>query len=163
MRIMQALQCERVTVDLAVTDRPGALMALARAFAANDNRLDSDQVGEALSAREQLASTNVGDGVAIPHARIHGLGEPQVAVSIMNHGLHFEDDDAPVHILVGLLTDAEDPRAHLTMLATLARTLSKPQIRYRMAAAQTAEDVVAALLESEQVSHLAPTPEPLQA
>ena len=149
MRIMQAIHSGRVTVDLAVSDRPSALMALAQAFADHDKRLSPSAVNDALTSREHLASTNVGHGVAIPHARVAGLGEPQLAISIAREGVAFDDPNQPVHILVGLLSDADDPASHLQLLSSLVRTLAQPRVRYEIAASETVDDVLQALALSE--------------
>lgn len=145
MHIEQALSEARITANLAVSGREAALSALAHTFAASDERLCSTQVEAALRARERLASTNLGEGVAIPHARIPGLGEPQVAVAIAREGVEFDVDGPRVHILVGLLSQDDQPAAHLAALAKLANLLRSPAVRERLQRASSASDVLDAM------------------
>jgi PTS system nitrogen regulatory IIA component len=156
MRIVEALSAERVTLHLAIADRDAALAGLARAFAHGERPLCEPTVRAAFEQRERLASTNLGCGVAVPHARLPGLGEPRVAVGMVSEGLDYDgagEDHAgevePVRILIGLLSDAERQRDHLDALARVVRILERPGVRARLAEARTADDVIEALAAAE--------------
>lgn len=114
----------------------------------------------ALKEREQLYSTSIGDGVAIPHARNALVGLVQRAVIIF--GRH------PEGIIYGP-TDHESTRIffliiaptvtqHLAILARLSRMLRNPLLRKNLLAAEKADRVLALLRESEASFQMPPRP-----
>jgi len=109
--------------------------------------MDPDLVLEVIMAREQLGSTGMGHGVAIPHGRMKALNNPVVAVAIHEQGLDFDAiDDALVHIVVMLLVPDDDSKVHLELLAKLARLLQQDAVRTQLRHAKDAEAVVTLLL-----------------
>src|ERR1700761_147573 len=90
---------ELVFPDLPATDRGGVLRALAdRVAASGQSGLASgDRLFQALWEREQLGSTGLGGGVAIPHCKLRGLGHGMVALGLARPGIAFDaPDGAPV-------------------------------------------------------------------
>jgi len=92
--------------------------------------IDPDSVMEVVMAREQLGSTGIGHGVAIPHGRMPDLQAPVVALARHAEGVDFDAiDGKPVHIVVLLLVPDSDDRQHLELLAQLARSLQLESFR----------------------------------
>lgn len=84
--------------------------------------LDPESIIAAVWAREEALSTGIGNGVALPHARVAGLREPVVAVGICEGGIDFDAPDGqPAYVIFLILTPAADPRAQLTIAAEIAR------------------------------------------
>jgi len=105
--------------------------------------MDTDLVLEVIMAREKLGSTGMGHGVAIPHGRLQGLNTPAVVVAIHEEGVDFDAiDGAPVHIVVMLLVPDDEDKAHLKLLAALARLLQQPHVRRALLQARDAQAVV---------------------
>jgi len=104
--------------------------------------MDPDQVLEVVMAREHLGSTGIGHGVAIPHGRMPHLAEPVLALARHQAGIDFEAiDGAPVHIVVLLLVPDDEERAHLELLAMLARMLQQASFRKALMDAPDAESI----------------------
>ena len=83
--------------------------------------LDSHVVLTSLFEREQLGSTAIGKGVAIPHCRIAGLSNPIVALLRVSHGVDYEAPDGlPVKLIFALLFPSDATQQHLDILASLA-------------------------------------------
>lgn len=77
--------------------------------------------------REQAMATSIGDGVAVPHARIEGVDRPVVAVGISPKGLDFDAPDGNlVHLVFMIVTPAQDNGAQLEILADIAHTCMRP-------------------------------------
>ncbi|MDX8386960.1 MAG: PTS sugar transporter subunit IIA [Ghiorsea sp.] len=111
--------------------------------------MDPDLVLEVIMAREKLGSTGMGHGVAIPHGRLKGLTEPVVVVAIHQGGVDFDAiDQALVHIVVMLLVPDDDNKAHLELLAKLARLLQQDNVRSQLKNAEDAH-AIAALFTSD--------------
>lgn len=113
-------------------------------------RLPVATVQAALLEREALGSTGVGDGVALPHARLEGVDSVRAVFVRLDAPVAFDAlDDQPVDLIFAMLTPAEAPGAeHIQALARAARLLRHPELRRQIRKAQTA-DAIHALLVSE--------------
>ena len=112
-------------------------------FRPQEIALDADCVFRALWRREQASSTALGDGIAIPHARIEGIAKPLTFYMRTRNAIAFgAPDGQPVsHILVILVPADGDPEAHLQLLAWIAAKFSEPAFRANLAAARTMAEV----------------------
>ena len=95
----------------------------------------ADAALKALLDREQLASTGVGTGVAIPHVKLEGIEGAVCSLSIHSEGLEWAAvDGAPVHILFMVLRPAKpgpkhDPEQHLEMMRWIAKLAREGDFR----------------------------------
>ena len=105
----------------------------------------------ALREREQLYSTGIGDGVALPHARnaLVGLVDyPVIVFGRHGQGISYGAiDGAPARLFFLLI--APTVTQHLAMLARLSRLLRDPGLRRDLLAAESAKKVVALIREAE--------------
>lgn len=85
---------------------------------------DSATILEAISSREELGSTGLGNGIAIPHGKIAGLGQVQAVFARLDEPIEFDSvDDQPVDIVMMLLAPAGAGADHLKALSRVARLL----------------------------------------
>ncbi|RMF12185.1 MAG: PTS sugar transporter subunit IIA [Candidatus Dadabacteria bacterium] len=98
--------------------------------------LDADARTAALQAlrdREKLGSTAMGDGVAIPHAKISGIDDLRVGFGRHLRGAEFgTPDGAPVQLFFVILSPEQKPGLHLQALAQVARMTRTPEARERI-------------------------------
>ena len=115
--------------------------ALARALG-----LDPRLVLEGVLERERLGSTGVGEGVAIPHARIAGLDRVAGGLVCLAEGIDFESiDGRPVDLIFMLLAPEDAGSEHLRALARVSRLFRQEAIRNRLRGAPTREAALQAL------------------
>lgn len=106
----------------------GAIAELA-ALAASAGGLDAPTIEEAAWNREQLVSSAIGNGVALPQVRLDGLRQPIVALGISREGLDFDAADGrPTRLIVLLLTPTDQTPLQLGLLSSIARTFRDPQV-----------------------------------
>jgi len=106
---------------------------MAEEFHADRPDLDEREVFQTLLRREQLGSTAVGHGVALPHGRIPDLERPIGAFSRLASPTDFDAlDDHPVSLVFALLVPNEENEQHLQVLARLARMLDDESFRERL-------------------------------
>jgi mannitol/fructose-specific phosphotransferase system IIA component (Ntr-type) len=118
---------------------------LAAATAAGGG-LDANTVAEAVLEREAQGSTAIGDGLAIPHARLAGLRQPVVGIGISHPGIDFNSADGePANLVFMLLTPLEDDGAQIEILADLARKFGNDAMRQSAMAASTFTQFLALL------------------
>jgi PTS system nitrogen regulatory IIA component len=108
--------------------------------------LDARLVHDAVLERERLGSTGVGEGVAIPHARIATLSRPVAGFARLLEPADFEAiDERPADLIFMLLAPTDSGADHLRALARAARVFRQERIRTALRQAQTSETVLAIL------------------
>lgn len=79
--------------------------------------------------REALVSSALGNGLALPHARIPGLSEAHIAVGLAPEGIDFDAPDGqPVRVVLLMLTPEDDAEVHLGLLADVGRRFSTAEV-----------------------------------
>jgi nitrogen PTS system EIIA component len=132
MDIAELITAERIALDIRARDKPQALEELARR-AAGAVGLDHQAILTALAVREELGSTGVGKGIAVPHARIAGLSRVFALLARLERPIDFAAiDDQPVDLICLLLTPASDASGHLPALACISRRLRERNVADRL-------------------------------
>jgi PTS system nitrogen regulatory IIA component len=109
-------------------------------------------IEDAVMERERLGSTGVGEGVAIPHARLPGLERPVGGFMRLLHGVDFEAiDERPCDLVFMLLAPDGSGADHLRALAQVSRVFRQIPVRDALRKART-EDDVRAVICKESVS-----------
>ena len=127
-----------IITSLEVSTKQEALAALAER-AAELCRLSPDILYAALLEREQLGTTGIGSGIAIPHGRLPGLPTPCMVLARLSRPIAFEAiDQQPVDLLFLLLSPEHDGSTHLRMLSHISRLLHDGDLRRRLRTCRTA-------------------------
>lgn len=114
----------------------------------NTRGIARSEVFECLFAREKLGSTGLGQGVAIPHGRARGLKEAAGVLIRLKSAIPFDAPDGkPVQILFVLLVPEQATDLHLQVLSELAQLFSSRQLREKLLAAQSADELYTLLTE----------------
>ena len=141
MKISDLLSPSDVMIEVRASTKPLLLRDLA-ANAAASLGVPVDQVAPHLLKREDLGSTGIGKGVAIPHARLPALQRPFGLLAKLSQPIEFNAiDGQAVDIVFVLLLPAAVEGAALGALALVARTLRPPETLARLRAAKTASDL----------------------
>lgn len=147
MTALFQLQPEAVGV-IKADSKQAILEQLATRFAAVHG-LDTTLVLERIEEREKLGSTGFGRGVAIPHARIPGLGRPVAVFFRLEAPVDFDAADGmPVNLVFGLLSPEAAGAAHLHALAAISRMMRDDAMHAALAEAPGAEAIYSLLANS---------------
>jgi PTS system nitrogen regulatory IIA component len=147
MEITDFLSSADIVIDVRASDKARLLRQLS-AQAASGLGLDPDEVSNLIIKREELGSTGVGNGVALPHARFPGLKAAFGLLARLRHGIDFEAiDDQPVDIVFLLLLPETGDGAQLNALASVARALRDPDALRRLRRASDAQAVYRAIAD----------------
>jgi nitrogen PTS system EIIA component len=145
MKISDLLSPMDVVIDVPASNKRLLLQELA-ARAAASLGLPADQVTSYLLKREELGSTGIGKGVAIPHARLPDLQRPHGVLAKLKQGIEFDAiDGQAVDIVCVLLLPAAAENEALGALALVARTLRPAENLARLRAAKNASELYSAL------------------
>jgi PTS system nitrogen regulatory IIA component len=150
MKIMDILVRDAVILDVESADKPAILAQLARAVAASEPGLDPDRLLGVLIERENLQSTGIGDGVAIPHGKLPGLHRLLAGFARSRPGVDFESiDGQPTHLFFLLVVPEHSGGMHLKALARISRFFRDAAFRKALMEAESREDVLRAIEEED--------------
>ena len=111
--------------------------------------LSEDTVMKKLAEREQLGSTFLNEGIALPHARIDGLESPQVALGLTRAGLLDVVTEQPVSAVFLLLSPSTGANVHLQLLSKAGRALQNRELRHTLARVSSPEEAMEAIQDFE--------------
>ena len=120
---------ERV-LDLKSHSRDAALLELVESLGLANEVLDKEKLLQALLEREQIVSTGIGLGLAVPHAKI-----PEVTNFVVGYGRSIDGidwgsiDDRPVHHVIVIAGPPDRQHKYLQFLASVTLHLKRPELR----------------------------------
>ncbi len=130
---MVQLEEQCIIFELESTGKETVLRELAGAVHDKCPSIDLDIMTKVLADREQLGSTGVGNGVAIPHGKVPGLEELLLCFARSSHGISFDAmDHRPVHLLVMILAPPDMAEEYLQTLARVSRLLRDTTVRNKL-------------------------------
>jgi nitrogen PTS system EIIA component len=145
MKISDLLSPTDVMIDVRTSNKRLLLQEFA-ARAAASLGLQVDQIAPYLLKREELGSTGIGRGVAIPHARLPDLQRPFGLLARLKQPIEFDAiDGQSVDIVFVLLLSAAVENGQLGPLALVARTLRPPENLARLRGAKNASELFSAI------------------
>ena len=139
---------------LQAPDRDAALAAAAGLLACE--QAGTDDLRASLQAREQLGSTAIGHGIAIPHGRLATLEAPRGALLRLGSAVDFgAADGEPVDLVFALAVPDHYTHQHLMLLSELAERFSDDRLRQALRDAPDADAMRTLLLEKPRNSKAA--------
>jgi len=150
-RVTKLVTPERV-VMLGAKGKAEALEALVERLAQSPAVGDRDALRRAILEREAIMSTGIGQGIAIPHARLASVTEFVGALGLSREGIAFGAfDDKPVHIVL-MIAGPERHREYLQILASVTLALKRETNRRRLLEIGTSEAFAALVQETQGAS-----------
>ncbi|MDE9829366.1 PTS fructose transporter subunit IIABC [Staphylococcus delphini] len=150
MRITELLTKETIAMDLSATTKEGAIDELAQQLnqAGKLNHLD-DYIA-AIHKREQQSSTGIGEGIAIPHAKVEAVKTPAIAFGKSKAGVDYDSlDMQPAHLFFMIAAPATGAQTHLDALAKLSSVLMDESVRQALLEADSPEEVLAIINKAD--------------
>ncbi len=151
MKISEYLRPEDIIPELAASTKIEVLEELASVLAAHHDGVDGKLLLDKILEREKLGSTGIGDGIAIPHAKLKSIGNIMVLFGRSARGVNFNAlDGKPVHIFFLLVARDENFGAHLKLLARISRILKNPSFRSHLLEARDTESIYQLIREQDE-------------
>lgn len=149
MQLATLTSPELIFPQLDGLDRASLLRGLARRITEQRLLGDAEALYQKLMEREELASTGIGDGVAIPHCKMDGLAGVVLAIARIERGIEFgARDHKPVQLFFCVVSPSSEPAAHLQCLAAISSWLQVKQHGKELLALKDA-DAMYRLLQQE--------------
>lgn len=150
MKIMDILARDAVILDVQASAKDDVLRELSAALARAEPELEPERLHQVLREREELQSTGIGDGVAIPHGKMPGLQRLVASFARSRNGVDFESIDGQKTQLFFLLVVPEHSGGqHLKALARISRFFRDAAFRKALVEAETREEVFRAIEEED--------------
>lgn len=150
MGLSQLIGLDRIRLDLQATRKEAAVKELVGLLADTGGVSDPDRLICELLGREQLASTGVGEGVALPHKLSSAVERSAIVIGRSARGIPFDAvDHKPAHLIFLLVGPSACHMEHLRVLSKLSRLLHNPEFRARLMAVTSPNEVAALFREQE--------------
>ncbi len=132
----------RILAGVRINSRKRLLELISETLAQKNKELNPREIFESLCAREQLGSTALGDGVAIPHGRINGTRDVEALFLRLIKPLPFDADDGkPVDLIFALAIPKHCTEDHSKLLSSIADRFSDPELLERLRNAADANEI----------------------
>ncbi|MGD1049097.1 MAG: HAD-IC family P-type ATPase, partial [Candidatus Krumholzibacteriaceae bacterium] len=141
-----------LSANLKARDKASAFAEIVRHVARARKLRNEEALLSTLQERESKGTTGIGDGIAIPHARIEGLKEVVFFVGVSREGIDYGAiDGSPVHVVFLFLTPQADTETHLKILSRISGLAGNKSLIRKMIAAQTDKGLYD-VLKTEELS-----------
>ncbi len=154
MKITDILDKRAIKIGMEASDKEGALKELVDVLAGVKDIGDKKTIIKSLIERENLGSTGIGQGIAIPHAKTERLSELIAILGISKKGVNFDAlDGEPVYIFFLLAAPKDSAGPHLKALAKISRLLRDSYFCQLLRRAQDSSEIYEIIRNEEEKRH----------
>lgn len=151
MELSDILTPDLVQIPLEADTKSEVISRLIDILVRNGKLKEPAAAKAAVLKREELMTTGVGKGVALPHGKYTETEDVLIACGISKKGIDFDAiDGQPVHIFVLLLTPEKYPNKHLKLLSKFSRILNIAACREKLLSAGNAAEIITVLDEFDK-------------
>lgn len=153
MKIVDFVGPDLIVPRLSAHEKAAVIRELADHLAAHvhgPQKIDREVLAKVLLERERLASTAIGEGVAIPHGKLDAVGKLVACVGRAPEGVDFDSmDGRPTHLFFVLVAPENSTGVHLKALARISRLFKDPEFRTRLMQAKDAQDMYRVIADED--------------
>ena len=143
MRITELLTKETIAMDLSASDKNGVIDELVNQLDSAGKLSDIAQFKEAIHNRESQSTTGIGEGIAIPHAKVAAVTSPAIAFGKSKEGVDYQSlDGQPAHLFFMIAAPEGGAQTHLDALAKLSGILMDDTVRENLLQANSKEEIL---------------------
>ena len=148
VNLVEYLPEAAISTDLKSQSKKEVLKEMVNLLAGAHQIKDAEKVLDALLEREELGSTGIGQGIAIPHGKSDVVGKTVAALGVSKKGIDFDAlDGEPVYLFFMLVAPASSSGVHLKILAKISRLLKDKFFRQGLREAKNAEEAIRQIKE----------------
>lgn len=154
LKIIDKIVKEHVFEGLESKDKLSLFRTLSEKIAAVSSP-SVDSVYEAFKKREDEYSTNIGNGVAVPHGRIQGYGKTDIFVGFLKEEINYDlesDEQVPVKLVFAILSDLENPQDYLLNLSQIFFLVNQKEILDKVMQTKSYEELKEVLEDFKKLS-----------
>jgi len=152
MKFADFVSRDAVQASLAADEKEGVIREMAQALldAGKVAKNEYESIVKAILKREELGSTGIGRGVAVPHTKHPGVDRLVATVGVSRDGVDFKSlDGEKVHLFFLLISPPDRPGDHLRALENISRQLRDDTFCKFLKQAKSAEEILHLLDEAD--------------
>ena len=144
MNIAEVLKKERIDLKISAQTKKEALEKLTELLDRSGALTDKEAFLGDVLRREEISTTGIGNGIAIPHGKSASVAETTVAIGRLENAVEWESvDDKPVKLVVLLaVSESDKGTSHVKLLSNMARKLASEENCRRLLEAQSGEELI---------------------
>ncbi len=152
MRLSELLNPQAVTLRLKARAKPEALVELVELLEAGHGFHSHGEILDRVARREQMMSTGLFPGAAIPHGKARSVDRMAAACGVSREGVEFQSDDGqPTHLFILLVSPENATTPHVKLLANISRLLKEESVRKSLIEADSPDAFLTVLRNAESV------------
>jgi len=155
MKLADIIVTDAIVPELKGKTRDEVIQELVEALAEAGalSKKSAQDVTKAVLEREGQATTGIGKGVALPHAKLKGIKKPVGTIGRSSEGIDFAAlDSKPVYSVVLLLSSPDNPDEHLQAMETIFKHVQRDIFRKFLRQSETAEAIVELIEEADELA-----------
>jgi fructose-specific phosphotransferase system IIA component len=153
MKISDLLTEEFVVTNLEGSSKEDIINAIVDLAATSSKVLDKEKMRASVFEREQIMSTGVGDGFAIPHGKTDAVSDIVGAFAVTAQPIDYESlDEKPVRLVFLLVSKASAVGVHIKLLSKISRLMNKAEFRNRLLTMQSPKEIIE-MFKQEEASY----------
>ena len=150
MKITDILEESAVVVDIPGTSKQEIINGMIELVSSSPKVLDKEKVRGAIFEREEIMSTGVGNGFAIPHGKTDGVADIVAGFGITAQPIDYQSlDDKPVRIVFLLVGKDNLVGPHIKLLSRISRLMNKEEFRNKLLELKTSREILEAFRQEE--------------
>lgn len=140
-----------VLMDMSAATKDEAIVELVDLLCGAYRLKNRDEILEAVRRRELTASTGVGMGLAVPHAKTDATDRLCMAFGLSREGIDFDcADGRPAHLFFIMISARDRTGPHIQALAKISRLIGRPEVRDGLLACTTPKELLEFIAEAEK-------------
>lgn len=153
MNIFSLLDTNTVLPNLKASNKAEILDSMVSTLRGKVSNKEVENIKEAVIEREEIMSTGVGKGLAIPHGKTAGVEQTYASFAILKDPVDYEAiDNKPVNMVFLLVGPQSSNSMHIKMLSRISRLMNNSDFRERLLQCSSAEEIIDQFKKEEHVS-----------
>ena len=147
---MNVFDSKLIKLNVSVQDKDDLFAKMVDDFYINGVISNKDGYLNALKAREEVLSTGIGFGIALPHSRHDDVTEFKIAIYVLKDELEYKSlDDSPVKIVVMVAVPTNDNANYIEMLSLISKSLYRESDRNFLIECKSEEEVISFFIRKQ--------------
>ena len=154
MKISDFLDVDTIITDLSSNTKKEAIEELSASISNNNQHINQERLSEILQEREELCSTALDSGVAVPHGKIGGITDVIIGFGRSMEGIQYDSlDQKPTHFFITLVAPEDITGLHIQLLARISKIFKNQEFRTKLIQCESIQGIYEAIkLEDEKHS-----------
>lgn len=151
MKISDFLDVDAIITNLSSTTKKGVIEELSSSISTNHQHINQERLSEILQEREELCSTALDSGVAVPHGKIGGITDVIIGFGRSMKGIEYDSlDQKPTHFFITLVAPEDITGLHIQLLAKISKIFKDAEFRAKLIKCESIQEIYEAIKHEDE-------------